>query len=79
MPNNIDFFIDIQQLILGPITNDDSDNSETVSNPDLIDDDFFFQIPCYHKRCNLCCIFKKRKNKNKIDRIEHQPANTDFF
>ena len=31
--------LDIQQLTLGPITNDDSNNSETVSNPDSIDDE----------------------------------------
>ena len=30
--------LDIQQLTLGPITNN---NSEIVSNPDLIDDEFF--------------------------------------
>ena len=31
--------LDIQQLTLGPITNDDSNNSETVSNLDSIDDE----------------------------------------
>ena len=33
--------LDIQQLTLGPIINYDSDNLETFSNPDLIDDEFF--------------------------------------
>ena len=36
--------LDIQQLTLGPISDDDSDNSETVSNPDSIDDDFFSKL-----------------------------------
>ena len=36
--------LDIQQLTLGPITNDDSDNSETVSNLDLIDDEVFSEF-----------------------------------
>ena len=38
MANNIEKKLNIQQLTLGPITNEDSDNSETVSNPDSIDD-----------------------------------------
>ena len=33
--------LDIQQLTLVPITNDDSNNSETVSNFDSIDDEIF--------------------------------------
>ena len=33
--------LDIQQLTLGPMTNNDSDNSDTVSNLDLIDDEVF--------------------------------------
>ena len=37
--------LDIQQLTLGPITNDDSDNSETVSNPDSIDDEAVSEFP----------------------------------
>ena len=37
--------LDIQQLTLGPITNDDSDNSETVSNPDSIDDETVSELP----------------------------------
>ena len=37
--------LDIQQLTLGPITNDDSDNSETVSNPDSIDDEVVSELP----------------------------------
>ena len=37
--------LDIQQLTLGPITNDDSDNSETVSNPDSIDDETVSEFP----------------------------------
>ena len=41
MANNVEKKIDIQQLTLRPITNDDSNNSETVPNPDLIDDEFF--------------------------------------
>ena len=35
----------------------------------------FFQFFCYHKRCNLGCIFRKRKNIKNSERIEHQPAN----
>ena len=31
--------LDIQQLTLGPITNENSNNSETISNPDPIDDE----------------------------------------
>ena len=41
MANNVEKKLDIQQLILGPITNNDSDNSETVSNAHLIDDEIF--------------------------------------
>ena len=37
--------LDIQQLTLGPISDDDSDNSETVSNPDSIDDETFSEFP----------------------------------
>ena len=37
--------LDIQQLTLGPITNNDSDNSETVSNPDPIDDEAVSEFP----------------------------------
>ena len=37
--------LDIQQLTLGPITNDDSDNSKTVSNPDSIDDETASEFP----------------------------------
>ena len=37
--------LDIQQLTLGPITNDNSDNSETVSNPDSIDDETASELP----------------------------------
>ena len=33
--------LDIPQLTSGPIINDHSDNSETVSNPDLIDGEAF--------------------------------------
>ena len=44
MANNVEFFLNIQQLTLGPVTNNDSDNSEIVSNSDLIDDDFFSEF-----------------------------------
>ena len=37
--------LNIQQLTLGPITNDDSDNSKTVSNPDSIDDEAVSEFP----------------------------------
>ena len=37
--------LDIQQLTLGPITNNDSDNSETVLNPDPIDDEAVSELP----------------------------------
>ena len=37
--------LDIQQLTLGPMTNDDSDNSDTVSNFDSIDDEVFPKLP----------------------------------
>ena len=37
--------LDIQQLTSGPITNDDSDNSKTVSNFDSIDDEVFSEFP----------------------------------
>ena len=37
--------LDIQQLTLGPMTNNDSDNSDTVSNPDSIDDEVFPKFP----------------------------------
>ena len=43
--NNVEKKLDIQQLTLGPITNDDSDNSETVSNLYLIDDETFSKLP----------------------------------
>ena len=33
--------MDIQQLTMGPITNDDSDNSKIISNPDSNEDEFF--------------------------------------
>ena len=37
--------LDIQQITLGPITNEDSDNSETISNPDPIDDEAVSKFP----------------------------------
>ena len=37
--------LDIQQLTLGPITNEDSNNSETISNPDPIDDEAVSEFP----------------------------------
>ena len=33
--------MDIEKLTLGPITNDDSNNSKIVSNPDSVDDESF--------------------------------------
>ena len=36
--------LDIQQLTFGPITNDNSNNSETISNPDLIGHEIFPKI-----------------------------------
>ena len=36
--------LDIQQLTLGPMTNNDSDNLDTVSNPDSIDDEAFPEL-----------------------------------
>ena len=41
MANSVEKKLDIQQLTLGPIINDDSDNSETISNFDSIDDETF--------------------------------------
>ena len=61
--------LEIQQSTFGPITNDDSNNLKTFSNPDLIDDEAFSEFPCYHKRCNLGCIFRKRKNTKKLNAL----------
>ena len=45
MANNIEKKMDIQQLTLGPITNEDSNNSEIISNLDPIDDETVSEFP----------------------------------
>ena len=57
--------LDIQQLTLGPITNKDSDNSKTISNPDPIDDEIVSEFPVIINDA-IWAAYSKNKKTQKI-------------
>ena len=69
--------LDIQQLTLGPITNEDSNNSETISNLDPIDDEAVSELPVIINDAIWVAYSENERIQKKIERIEHQPTNIE--
>ena len=74
MANNVDFFLDNQQLTLGPIINDDSNNLKPILNFDSIDDEIF-QLKIVIINDAIWVEYSKNEKKN--ERIEYQPTNIE--
>ena len=55
--------LNIQQLTLGPITNEDSNNSETTSNPDPIDDEIVSEFLVIINDAIWAAYSKTKKHK----------------
>ena len=71
--------LDIQQLTLGPMTNDDSDNSDTVSNLDSIDDEAFPEFLVIINDAIWAAYSKKEKTQKILNALNTNQRTLNFF
>ena len=80
MANKVDFFfLDIQQLSLGPITNIESDNSKNVSNPNSINDEILSKIIVTINHAIWVAYSKTKKHKKKLNALNTNQRILIFF
>ena len=81
MANNVEKKnnLDIQQLTLGPISDDDSDNSETVSNPDSIDDETFSKLPAIINDAIWAAYAEDEKTQEILNALNTNQRTLNFF
>ena len=72
------FLLDTQQLTLGPITNNNSDNSKTVSNLGSIDDEIFSKFPVTIKDA-IWAVYLKNEKKKILNALNTNQRILEFF